>query len=134
MNKVIFCGRTTKDAEIRTTNEGLAIARFTMAIDRPKKKNGEDNGADFINCLAFGKTAELIEKYVLKGRKILVEGRWQTGSYENNEKKKVYTNECVIDKLEFVEKADSTPAPAPSDVGDGFMNIPDSVGDELPFV
>lgn len=134
MNKVILCGRTTKDAEIRTTKEGMAIARFTLAIDRPKKKNGEENGADFINCLAFDKTAELIEKYVPKGRKILIEGRWQTGSYDNNEGKKVYTNECVIDKLEFVEKADSTPAPAPSDVGDGFMNIPDSVGDELPFV
>ena len=130
MNKVILCGRTTMDAERRTTKEGMAIARFTLAIDRQKK----DRGADFINCLAFDKTAELIEKYVPKGRKILIEGRWQTGSYDNNEGKKVYTNECVIDKLEFVDKADSTPAPAPSDVGDGFMNIPDSVGDELPFV
>lgn len=134
MNKVILCGRITKDAEVRTTSEGLAIARFTLAVDRPKKKGGADNGADFINCLAFDKTAELIEKYVPKGRKILIEGRWQTGSYDNNEGKKIYTNECVIDKLEFVEKADSTPAPAPSDVGDGFMNIPDNIGDELPFV
>ena len=131
MNKVILSGRLTRDAEVRTTNEGLAIARFTMAVDRGKK-NGESQ-TDFIGCIAFGKTAELIEKYVNKGSKILVEGSWQTGSYEKDGKK-VYTNDCVVNQVEFLEKKSETAEPTPSNVGDGFINIPDNIGEELPFV
>ena len=123
MNKVILSGNTTKDAEIRTTNDGLAIARGTIAVKRMK------DGTDFINFVAFGKTAELIEKYVPKGKKILIEGYWQTGSYEKDGKK-VYTNECLVDSLEFLDKKEATPPPIDSN---DFQNIADVDASELPF-
>ena len=113
----------------------MAIASFTLAVDRKFKKDGEQS-ADFINCKAFGKTAEVIEKYVVKGTKIAVVGHIQTGSYTNKDGQKVYTTDVVIDELEFCEsrssqQTSSQPAPAPS--GDGFMNIPTGLEAELPF-
>lgn len=140
MNKWIGMGRLVRDPEVRYTQgqDAKAIAKFTIACDRRFKKENEPS-ADFISCVAFGKVAEFIEKYVKKGTKVVVEGRWQTGSYEDKEGKKVYTNDCIVESCEFAEsKKDSsssdtsqTPPPTPSDVGDGFMNIPDT---ELPFV
>lgn len=139
MNKVILVGRLTKDPEVRYTNNGDPIARFTVAVDRRGKKEGNEQNADFPNCVAFGKTADLIEKYFGKGRRIGLEGRIQTGSYTNKEGQKVYTTDVIVESVEFVEsKGASTstrqaPAAGPADA-DGFMNIPDGVDDEsLPF-
>lgn len=114
----------------------MAIARISLAVDRKFKQEGQPT-ADFINCIAFGKTAEVIEKYVTKGMKIAVMGHIQTNSYTNKEGQKVYTTDVVIDELEFCEsrssqQSNSQPAPAPN--GDmGFMNIPDGIDDGLPF-
>ena len=142
MNKWIGMGRLVRDPEVRYTQgqDAKAISRFTIACDRKFKKENEPS-ADFISCVAFGKVAEFIEKYVKKGTKVVVEGRWQTGSYEDREGKKVYTNDCFVESCEFAESkkesenAAPTPPPTPSNVGDGFMNIPDNISDtELPFV
>lgn len=141
MNKVILCGRLVRDPETRYTNKGdsSAVAKYTLAVDRVFKREG-DPSADFINCVAFGKQAVFAEKYLQKGMKIIVEGRWTTGSYTNNDGKKVYTNDCVVERHEFVEsrvaqkqeEKQSRPQPsAPSD--DSFMRIPDDISDELPF-
>ena len=136
MNLVCLCGRLTKDPEVRYTQgaEPMAIARYTLAVDRRKK--GE-NSADFISCIAFGKSAEFAEKYLYKGIKIAVEGRIQTGSYTNKDGKKIYTTDVVVESTEFVEsknsaqKASAEPA---ADMDEGFMSIPDGVNDEgLPF-
>lgn len=134
MNKWIGIGRLTKEAEIRATNDGTAIARFNLAVDRRYKKDG-DQTADFISCIAFGKTAEFIERYTNKGTKLAIEGRIQTGSYEKDGHK-IYTTDIIVESVEFAEskRTAETPAPTPSDVGDGFMNIPDNIGEELPFV
>lgn len=134
MNKVILTGRLTKDPDIRYSqgNEPMCIARYTLAVDRRFKKDGEQN-ADFINCVAFGKTGEFAEKYYRKGTKIAIVGRIQTGSYTNKDGHKVYTTDVVIEEQEFSEsKKSNEPAPAPTDA-DGFMKIPDGVEDELPF-
>ena len=137
MNRVILMGRLTRDPDIRYTtgSQTMCIARFTLAVDRRVKKEDEQS-ADFIQCIAFGKTAEFVEKYIKKGTKVCIEGRWQTGSYTNKEGTKIYTNDCIVEQMEFAEskKADSEqPAPT-ADIGDGFMNIPDGVDDEgLPF-
>ena len=141
MNKWIGTGRLTREPDIRYSQgeNSMAIAKFTLAVDRRFKKPGEQD-ADFINCVAFGKTAEFIEKYITKGTKIIVEGRIQTGSYTNKEGNKVYTTDIAVEQVEFAEskKTDSGQAdnsrPAPSNaVGDGFMNIPDGIDEELPF-
>lgn len=134
MNKWIGIGREVKDPDVRATSEGTAIARFTLAVDRKFKKEG-DQSADFISCICFGKTAEFIEKYTSKGTKLAVEGRIQTGSYEKDGHK-VYTTDIVVESVEFAEskKTAETPAATPSDVGDGFTNIPDNLESELPFV
>lgn len=135
MNKVILLGRLTRDPEIRYSAgaEQKAIAKFTLAVDRRFKKEGEQS-ADFIACTAFGKVAEFVEKYIRKGTKILVEGHWQTGSYEKNGVK-YYTNDCVLKSVEFAEskKEFFNPAPEPQTDADGFMNIPDAIQEELPF-
>ena len=137
MNRVIISGRTTRDAEIRYSQGGdnMAIARFTLAVDRRGKKEEGQQTADFINCTAFGKTAETIEKHVFKGTKIMVCGRWQSGSYKNKDGQTVYTNDCVVDEFEFCErKADTQDnAPEAPTNNDGFMNIPDGIDEELPF-
>lgn len=119
----------------------MAIARFSLAVDRRGKKEGEQQTADFISCVAFGKTAEFYERFGRKGTKFLIEGRIQTGSYERDGQK-VYTTDIVVENTEFAESKNtnggSAPAPAPSPVpsaasGDGFMNIPDGIDEELPF-
>lgn len=144
MNKVILMGRLTRDPEVRYSQgeNSLAIARYSLAVDRRFKKPGEQD-ADFINCVAFGKSAEFAEKYFKQGTKIAVSGRIQTGSYTNKEGQKVYTTDVVIEDQEFAESKASnggessyqqTSRPAPSQaVGDGFMNIPDGIDEELPF-
>ena len=120
----------TKDAEVRyaQNDTNTAIARFTVAVDRRDKKDE----SDFISCVAFGKTAEFIEKYFNKGMKIGICGHIQTGSYTNNDGKKVYTTDVVADEAEFVERKQDG-APAPQADADGFMSIPDGIDEDLPF-
>ena len=134
MNKTLLIGRTTKDPDIRYTQseQPMTIARFNLAVDRRFKKEGEQS-ADFISCVAFGKTAEFIEKYVFKGTKIAVEGRIQTGSYTNKDGNKVYTTDVVVEQVEFAgSKTDSKSAAKESN--DDFMNVADELDDEgLPF-
>lgn len=146
MNKVILMGRLTRDPDVRyTTGENpLAIARYTLAVDRRFHKDGEAT-ADFISCVVFGRAAEFVEKYFRQGLKITISGRIQTGSYTNKEGQKVYTTEIVVEEQEFAESKSSgdngavyyppkqTPPPAPADGADGFMNIPDGIEEELPF-
>ena len=148
MNKVILMGRLTRDPEVRYSQgaNSLAIARYTLAVDRRFRREGEAT-ADFIGCVAFGKQAEFAERYLRQGVKIAVTGRIQTGSYTNKDGQKVYTTDVVVEEQEFAESkgnADvnrgnngfqaAAPAPAPAfDAGDGFMNIPDGIDEELPF-
>ncbi len=126
MNKAILLGRITKDLELKHTASGLAVLKFTVAVNRFKK--GE---ADFINCLAWDKTAELINTYFKKGSLIAIEGRIQTGSYDNKEGKKVYTTEVVVERMHFTgEKKDNDTTQT------GFSEIPGEIiydTDELPF-
>lgn len=155
MNKVILIGRLTRAPEIRYSQgeQPICVARWSLAVDRRYKRQGEQE-ADFINCLAFGKTAEFVEKYLNKGTKIAVFGRIQTGSYTNRDGQKVYTTEVVAEELEFAESKNAqgnsqqpqqnqggfspqnasgfVPQPA-SGPADGFMNIPDGIDEELPF-
>lgn len=137
MNKVHLLGRLTRDPEIRyqQDNEQMAIARYTLAVDRRFKRDGEQT-ADFISCVAFGKAAEFAEKYLKKGTKIAATGRIQTGSYTNREGQKVYTTDVIIEEQEFAESkaaaADGSSQPAESDAR-GFMSIPDGIEDDLPF-
>ena len=146
MNKVILMGRLTRDPEVRYSQgeNSLAIARFTLAVDRRFKREGSnDQTADFISCVAFGRTAEFCERYTHQGTKLVVEGRIQTGSYTNKDGNKVYTTEVVVENTEFAESKNSSsegnyvPSARPEPInaaGDGFMNIPDGVEDEgLPF-
>ena len=139
MNKVILSGRLTRDADIKYSQgeNAKAVARFTLAVDRRFKREGDEQTADFISCVAFGKVAEVVEKYCKQGTKLIVEGRWQTGSYTNKDGVKVYTNDCMVEQLEFAEsKAASegnSSRPAPTNANE-WMNIPDGVADEgLPF-
>ncbi len=146
MNKVILMGRLTRDPEVRYSagENALAIARYTLAVDRRFKRDGEAT-ADFISCVSFGRTAEFAEKYFRQGIKIAISGRIQTGSYTNREGQKVYTTEVVVEEQEFAESKNASdhsgftnpapaPAPAPSAASaDGFMNIPDGIDEELPF-
>ena len=147
MNKVILMGRLTRDPEVRYSQgeNALAIARYTLAVDRRAARREGEATADFINCVAFGRSAEFAERYLRQGTKIVVSGRIQTGSYTNRDGQKVYTTEVVVEESEFAEsKANSSapsnnsyqasPAPSPSaDIGDGFMNITDGIGEVLPF-
>lgn len=133
MNKVILMGRLTRDVETRYSGE-TAIARYTLAVDRRFKREGEAT-ADFINCVAFGKSGEFAEKYFKKGMKVAVTGRIQTGSYDDKETgKKVYTTDIVIEEQEFAEsKASQGNTPEPMTGSYGFMSIPDGIDDNLPF-
>lgn len=143
MNKVILMGRLTRDPEVRYSQgeSSLAIARFSLAVDRRFKRQGEPE-ADFFNCTAFGKQAEFTERYLKQGTKMVVVGRIQNDNYTNKEGQKVYSTQIMVDELEFAESKASnnesgyqpTSRPAPSQaVGDGFMNIPDGIDEELPF-
>ena len=148
MNKVTLMGRLTRDPEVRYSqgDSATAVARYTLAVDRRFKRDGEAS-ADFINCVVFGKSAEFAERYFRQGLKVVVSGRIQTGSYTNRDGVKVYTTDVVVEDQEFAEskaasessmgsyrQASPSPSPAPSaDIGDGFMNIPDGIDEELPF-
>lgn len=141
MNKVILMGRLTRDPEVRTTQgeNPITIARYTLAVDRRFNRNNEEQAADFISCVAFGRAGEFAEKYFRKGIKIAITGRIQTGSYTNKDGVKVYTTDVVVEEQEFAESKNSangngtdySGAAAPA--GDGFMNIPDGIDEELPF-
>lgn len=137
MNSVQLVGRLTRDPEMRYTDGGSAIAKFSLAVDRRyKSENGPT--ADFPNCVAFGRTAEFIEKYFRKGMRMGCQGRIQTGSYTNNDGQKVYTTDVVVESCEFVEsKASQQPEENNNGFGpadeNGFMNIPDGIDEELPF-
>lgn len=139
MNKVILLGRLTRDAETRYSqgaNGSFATSRFSLAVDRRFKRDGDEQTADFINCVAFGKTAEFLEKYGTKGTKFVVEGRIQTGSYTDKNGNKVYTTDVVVENIEFAEsKGNNAPqdAPKPRPDADGFVSIPDGIDEELPF-
>ena len=146
MNRVILMGRLTRDAEIRYSQgeSSTAIARFSLAVDRRFRREGDEQTVDFINCVAFGRTAEFMERFGRKGTKFVAEGRIQTGSYTNKDGQRVYTTDVVVESVEFAESKSAasgsdggfTPAdrPSPSQAaGDGFMNIPDGIDEELPF-
>ena len=160
MNKVILMGRLTRDPDIRYSagEGGTSVARYTLAVDRRFNRNGEAT-ADFLPCVAFGRSAEFAEKYLRQGLKIVVTGRIQTGSYTNREGQKVYTTDIIVEDQEFAESkaasdsyrasassesysapreqrsAPASPAaPAPEAAADGFMNIPDGIEEELPFI
>ncbi len=151
-------GRLTRDPDVRYSQgeNSMAIARYTLAVDRRVRR--QDGGtqdqqtADFIGCVAFGRSAEFAEKYLHQGTKIAVEGRIQTGSYTNKDGQKVYTTDVVVENQEFAESKNasngnggsfsggrsfnsgSQSSQGGSSIGDGFMNIPDGVEDEgLPF-
>ena len=147
MNKVILMGRLTRDPEVRYSQgeRPVAFARYTLAVNRTFKRAGEPD-ADFINCVTFGRSAEFAERYFRQGIRIVVSGRIQTGSYTNRDGVKVYTTDVIVEDQEFAESkaaseqsaasygARQEAAPAPSaPVGDGFMNIPDGLDEELPF-
>lgn len=139
MNNVQLVGRLTRDPEVRYSDGGSTVARFSLAVDRRFHKEGQQD-VDFISCVSFGKTAEFIEKYFSKGMRMGLIGRIQTGSYTNQEGKKIYTTDVYADNVEFVESKGSSEngqgdsRPEPSSAGDGFMHIPDDIGDEgLPF-
>ena len=142
INNVNLTGRLTRDPDVHYTDGGKTIARFTTAVDRRFKQEGGPT-ADFISCVTFGKAAEFIEKYFRKGIKIAITGRIQTGSYTNKDGQRVYTTDVVVEEQEFAESKSASesnagfaPAerPAPSSAaGDGFMNIPDGIDEELPF-
>ena len=152
MNKVILMGRLTRDPDIRysTGESATAVARYTLAVDRRFRRDGEQT-ADFIGCVAFGRNAEFAEKYLHQGTKIVAVGRIQTGSYTNRDGQKVYTTDIVVEEQEFAEskaaaasnsgyegtvqhqQPASRPTPSSASIGDGFMNIPDGIDEELPF-
>ncbi|MBQ4259554.1 MAG: single-stranded DNA-binding protein [Lachnospiraceae bacterium] len=153
MNKVILMGRLTRDPEIRYSQGAnqTAIGRFSVAVDRRFKRDGEPD-ADFFNCTCFGKQAEFIEKYLRKGTKVVLSGRLQNDNYTNKDGQMVYSVRVMVDEIEFAESKNASAgndggynnagfnggfggnsAPA-SDAGDGFMNLPDGIEEDLPFI
>ena len=152
MNNVNLMGRLTRDPDVRYSQGGdsqLAIARYTLAVDRRKAGRGDGNEqtADFIPCVAFGKNGEFAEKYLKQGTKIALRGRIQTGSYTNKDGIKVYTTEVVVEEQEFAESKgsgsgnaggnaaanSSTAETAPEAPDDGYLHIPADIANDLPF-
>lgn len=155
MNKVILMGRLTRDPEVRYSQGAsqTAVARFSVAVDRRFKRDGEPD-ADFFNCTCFGKQAEFVERYLHKGTKVVLSGRVQNDNYTNKDGQMVYSVRIMVDEIEFAESKNASGgngdggynnsynnggyagggnAPAASGAGDGFMNIPDGIDEELPF-
>ena len=145
MNKVILMGRLTRDPDVRYSagENGTSVARYTLAVDRRFSRRDGEATADFISCVAFGRSAEFAQKYFHQGVKVAVTGRIQTGSYTNRDGNKVYTTDVVVEDQEFAESkaaaqrnreesSQERPEPMPVDA-DGFMNIPDGIDEELPF-
>ena len=154
MNKVILMGRLTRDPDVRYSagENSTAVARYTLAVDRRFRRDGDSATADFIGCVAFGRSADFAEKYFRQGMRMVISGRIQTGSYTNRDGQKVYTTDVVAEEVEFAEskatsdalrnssgmgggyQSQAPSAPSPSGAaGDGFMNIPDGIDEELPF-
>ena len=149
MNKVILMGRLTRDPEIRYAQDNsLPVARFTIAVDRRFKRDNSQQTADFISCVAFGKTAEFFEKYMKQGTKVCLEGRIQTNSYTKQDGSKAYSTDVVVENVEFAESKNAAgtgvasqpsyspaaEAPAPEAASaEGFMDIPDGIEQDLPF-
>lgn len=162
MNRTVLSGRLTRDPDIRHTKtqkgEDYVVARYTLAVDRRFKREGDEQTADFISCVAFGKNGEFVEKYLSKGKKISVDGHIQTGSYTDRDGKKIYTTEVVVEYCEFAESRKDTggesgaypkegqtsaatsenqdteyPTAPVSTNDDGFMNIPEGLADEFPY-
>lgn len=156
MNKAILMGRLTRNPDIRYTQgeKPMCIARYTLAVDRRFKRDGEQE-ADFISCVAFSRQAEFAEKYLQKGTKIVISGRIQTGSYTNREGARVYTTDIVVEEQDFAESKASAAGSEPESktaaaesapkqkeetaanqppLQDGFMTIPEGIEDELPFI
>lgn len=136
LNKVMLMGRLTRDPDVRysnNNNEAVCIARYTLAVDRRFNKNGEQ-GADFINCVAFGKAGEFVEKYLHQGTKMVIVGRLQTGSYTNKDGQKVYTTDVIIEEQSFAESKKSEGTEQVDDTSDeGFMNVTEETKNNLPF-
>ncbi len=151
MNKVILMGRLTRDPEVRYSQGAsqTAVARFSVAVDRRFKREGEPE-ADFFNCTCFGKQAEFVERYLHRGTKIVLSGRIQNDNYTNKDGQMVYSVRVMVDEIEFAESKNASggngdggyrsnggyaggSAPAPSGAVEGFMNIPDGIEEELPF-
>lgn len=146
MNKIILMGRLTRDPDIRYSqgDNQLAIARFSLAVDRRFKRQGEPD-ADFFNCTAFGRQAEFVEKYLKQGTKILLTGRVQNDNYTNKNGEKVYSVQIIAEEIEFAESKNAQgntgggmggfqPQPEPSNAADdGFINLPNGIEEELPF-
>lgn len=148
MNKVIMMGRLTRDPEVRyAQGTNNPFVNFSIAVDRAFKRDN-DPDADFFDCTLFGKRAEVAEKFFRKGLKLLITGRLQNDNYTNKEGQKVYRNRIIVEDFEFAESKNANggagssnaggfdnfnPSPAPTSAGDGFMNIPDGMEDELPF-
>ena len=153
MNKVILMGRLTRDPEVRYSQGAnqTAVARFSVAVDRRFKREGEPD-ADFFNCTSFGRQAEFVERYLHKGTKVVLSGRVQNDNYTNKDGQMVYSVRIMVDEIEFAESKNASgggndggynngggfgggqnSAPTPSGAGDGFMNIPDGIDEELPF-
>ena len=145
MNKVILMGRLTRDPEVRYSQgeSSMAIAKYSLAVDRRGRSQEGDQTADFINITAFGRAGEFAEKYLHKGTKVLVTGRIQTGSYTNKDGVKVYTTDVIAEDQEFAESKNAgssngggyqeAAAPGPVSAGDGFMNVPEGIDEDLPF-
>ena len=137
MNKVILMGRLTRDPEVRYSQgeRSMAIAKYTLAIDRRKTQQNSDPGADFINCVAFDRAGEFAEKYFRQGLRVLISGHLQTGSYTNKDGQKVYTTDVIVESQEFADsRRDGSGAGSRGSKDHDFMNIPDNVEDEgLPF-
>lgn len=140
MNICFMMGRPTKDPEIRYAQDGKPIARFTLAVDRQFKRDGQPD-ADFHTCVCFGRQAEFVEKYIQKGTKIIVNGPLQDNNYQGSNGQMIYSKQIICNSIEFAEsKAASkrnnqnqTAAPEQKPDKDGFMNIPDGIDEELPF-
>lgn len=140
MNKLILMGRLTRDPEVRYSQGAnqTAVARFSLAVDRKFKREGEPE-ADFFNCTSFGKQAEFVERYLHKGTKVVLSGRIQNNNYTNKDGQMVYAVQVMVEEIEFAESKNSgssdgqSSAPTSPSSSDGFMNIPDGIDEELPF-
>lgn len=140
MNKVILMGRLTRDPDVRYSSgeNSTAVARYTLAVDRRFRREGDSATADFIGCVVFGRQAEFAEKYLRQGTKIAITGRIQTGSYTNREGRKIYTTDVVVEEQEFAESKNADrpreQSAAPQADADGFMSIPDGIDEDIPFM
>ncbi len=141
MNKCMFMGRLTRDPEVRYSQgaNATAVARFSIAVDRRFRREGEPE-ADFFNCTCFGKQAEFVEKYLKQGTKIVLCGRVENDNYTNKDGQKVYGTRIMVEEVEFAESKNASSGSAnnaptkPANANEGFMDIPDGIDEELPFI